>query len=351
MLHRKLILVLLLTSQVVLAQSTSSGLGASSKSSSTSSTERNPVDDITAVAPPFDVDDVLRMRRVGLQDEVIINALRARYHPLKLSEEEKARLKNHQVSDAVISAMENPLGANPFAAPPAELPPSPPVPAKPAELSKPAAPETVTAKQEDKPAASTAEAKSADASMVSTTRGRDITASLHLPIPPAKQIANVGNNSMLTVDMPTLPGVYQRVSNEGWEEIKPVPVEWQHDLSTPTKNVVGRLSGEYSQSRMLSSEADFLIVTSETISVVQYQLVKFHSDTGSRVFHPSPGGAAFGGEGKEIVGFRPERLSNTMWLISLHGLHKGEYGFLPPVRSVLHSKTGFADEIYPFHVF
>jgi hypothetical protein len=106
------VLVLLIAVPVVVAQSTSSstgtgspGLGASSQSGS-STQGRNPADNISAIAPPFDVDDVLRMHRVGLQDEVIINALRARYHPLKLSDSDRALLVKNSVSAAVIAAIE-----------------------------------------------------------------------------------------------------------------------------------------------------------------------------------------------------------------------------------------------------
>ena len=123
------VLALLVAVPIVAAQSTSSstgiaspGQGMSSQSGS-SSQERNAADDISAIAPPFDVYDVLRMHRVGLQDEVIINALRARYHPLKLSDSDRALLVKNSVSAAVIAAMENPLGEDTagHAAPPTVL--------------------------------------------------------------------------------------------------------------------------------------------------------------------------------------------------------------------------------------
>ena len=126
--------VLLIAVPVVAAQSPSfspgtgsPGQGASSQSGS-SAQGRNPADNISAIAPPFDVDDVLRMHRVGLQDEVIINALRARYHPLKLSDSDRVLLVKNSVSAAVIAAMENPLDADTVdhAAPPTA--PASPVP-------------------------------------------------------------------------------------------------------------------------------------------------------------------------------------------------------------------------------
>ena len=105
------VLALLVAVPIMAAQSTSSstgitssGQGMSSQSGSTSQA-RNAADDISAIAPPFDVYDVLRMHRVGLQDEVIINALRSRYHPLKLSDSARALLVKNSVDAAVIAAM------------------------------------------------------------------------------------------------------------------------------------------------------------------------------------------------------------------------------------------------------
>ena len=124
-------LALLVAVPIVAAQSTSSSIGIASpgqgmsSQSGSSSQNRNTADDISAIAPPFDVDDVLRMHRVGLQDEVIINALRARYHPLKLSDSDRTLLIKNSVSAAVIAAMENPLGEDTVghAAPPTVPPP------------------------------------------------------------------------------------------------------------------------------------------------------------------------------------------------------------------------------------
>jgi len=85
------------------------GMGQSSGSSDGGGSKRSAADDISAVAPPFDVEDVLRMHRVGLQDEVIIQALRARFHPMTLSADDLELLTKNSVSPTVISVMEDPF--------------------------------------------------------------------------------------------------------------------------------------------------------------------------------------------------------------------------------------------------
>jgi hypothetical protein len=85
-------------------------------------------------------------------------------------------------------------------------------------------------------------------------------------------------------------------------------------------------------------------VTPEGVSVVQYQLVRISSKHTGREFH-----AALGGN-SEAVAYNPQKLGATVWLVSLHGLPHGDYGFLPPVRGELHSTTGFAKAIYTFRV-
>jgi hypothetical protein len=83
-------------------------------------------------------------------------------------------------------------------------------------------------------------------------------------------------------------------------------------------------------------------VTPEGVSVVQYQLVRINSKHTGREFH-----AALG---REAVAYNPQKLGATVWLVSLHDLPRGDYGFLPPVRGELHSTTGFARAIYTFRV-
>ena len=343
------VLVLLVAIPIVAAQSTSSstgiaspGQGMSSQSGS-SSQERNAADNISAIAPPFDVDDVLRMHRVGLQDEVIINALRARYHPLKLNDSERALLMKNSVSAAVITAMENPLGEDTVghAAPPTvSAPPE-------ADPAKTAHPDTTVATV----AAQSAGASPATPVPISSATTAAGTAPLGLPSPPPNTQDSSKVESLSDADTPKTPGVYRRINGAEWGTVTSETVAWKHNGENPVKRAEGHLPGATSPTTTLSANSDFLIVTPEGVSVVQYQLVRISSKHTGREFHPALGGDAFGGSGNsEAVAYNPQKLGPTVWLVSLHDLPHGDYGFLPPVRGELHSTTGFAKAIYTFHV-
>lgn len=354
------VLALLVAVPIVAAQSTSSstgiaspGQGMSSQSGS-SSQERNAADDISAIAPPFDVYDVLRMHRVGLQDEVIINALRARYHPLKLSDSDRALLVKNSVSTAVIAAMENPLGEDTagHAAPPTVLAPPEPDPAKtaagkPVSNAKAAHPDTTVATAAAQPAGDSP-ATPVSISSATTAAG---TAPLGLPTPPRNTPDSSKVESLSDADTPKTPGVYRRINGAGWGTVTAESVAWKHNGENPVKRAEGHLPGATSPTTTIPANSDFLIVTPDDVSVVQYQLVRISSKHTGREFHPALGGDAFGGGGNsEAVAYNPQKLGPTVWLVSLHDLPRGDYGFLPPVRGELHSTTGFAKAIYTFHV-
>ena len=349
-------LALLVAVPIVAAQSTSSstgiaspGQGMSSQSGS-SSQNRNAADDISAIAPPFDVDDVLRMHRVGLQDEVIINALRARYHPLKLSDSDRTLLIKNSVSAAVIAAMENPLGEDTVghAAPPTVPPPpeSDPAkaPAKPVSDAKHAHPDATMDATAVQPARTSPDA-------ASSTTAAVVNDSLRLPILPHETLDSTETDWLSDANTPKTQGVYRRINGAGWGTVTAETVAWKHNGENPVKRAEGHLPGATSSTKIISTNSDFLIVTPEGVSVVQYQLVRIRSKHTGREFHPAPGGDAFGGGGNsEVVAYNPQKLGSTIWLVSLHNLPSGDYGFLPPVRGQLHSTTGFAKAIYTFHV-
>ena len=354
------VLALLVAVPIMAAQSTSSSTGITSPGqgmstqSGSSSQERNAADDISAIAPPFDVDDVLRMHRVGLQDVVIINALRSRYHPLKLSDSDRALLVKNSVDAAVIAAMENPLGEDTagHAAPPTVQVSPEPDPAK-AATDKPAS--DAKAATPDITVAATvvrlAGASSATPVPISSATTAAESAPLGIrSLPPNRQDSSKVE-SLSDVDTLKTPGVYRRINGAGWGTVPAEAVAWKHDEEYPVKRAEGHLPGATSPTTTPSANSDFLIVTPEGVSVVQYQLVRISSKHTGREFHAALGGDAFGGGGNsEAVAYNPQKLGATVWLVSLHGLPRGDYGFLPPVRGELHSTTGFAKAIYTFRV-
>lgn len=311
-------------------------------------TVRNPADDITAVAPPFDVEDVIRMHRVGLEDEVIINELRARYHPLKLSREQRALLIKNGVSGKVIAAMEDPWGRAPVVLQPLqETRPAPGPGASPAGLhppASPARPDLTTAGHHDTAASGSLpgcsiEGLSDTARLLNPCPNGPITKTYEFPEP------------LPPLHLPEVPGIYRRTLGDQWVPLAQETVLWDHDPDVATRGVEGYVAGIESPITSQPSDCDLLIITPKVVSVVQYQLVRLHVGKESRSFHPTVGGDAFGGGANpDIVPYAPVRLASRAWIVSLRGLKTGDYGFLPPLIAPLHSPTGMPAAMFTFHV-
>ncbi len=382
------------------------GMGQSSGNSDGGGSKRSAADDISAVAPPFDVDDVLRMHRVGLQDEVIIQALRARFHPVALTDADRELLTKNSVSLAVISALEDPFGTgvhpkveakaqasdtptleNSQAKPPANQPDQAASAKKTkdakADVSKPdpvsgqaavaseSNPRATRAEKTNVPApAANATGATASASHSGSTSLKPspahyqsgpsneiakvpafpVSASMRLPIPnPGSDSAPVAPLSV--ENAPKAPGIYRRISGGGWAQVSMETVTWKHSEEDPTKHVEGRLYGVVSPTSSAAANADLLIVTPPNVSVVQYQLLKMRLNHSGRDFRPEQSGNVVGGsERSDVLGYNPQRLGPNVWVVSLHDLSGGDYGLLPPIQGELHSTTGFAKSIFTFHV-
>jgi hypothetical protein len=185
----------------------------------------------------------------------------------------------------------------------------------------------------------------------SSTTAAVVNDSLRLPILPHETLDSTETDWLSDANTPKTQGVYRRINGAGWGTVTAETVAWKHNGENPVKRAEGHLPGATSSTKIISTNSDFLIVTPEDVSVVQYQLVRIRSKHTGREFHPAPGGDAFGGGGNsEVVAYNPQKLGSTVWLVSLHNLPRGDYGFLPPVRGQLHSTTGFAKAIYTFHV-
>jgi hypothetical protein len=260
----------------------------------------------------------------------------------------------NSVDAAVIAAMENPLGEDTagHAAPPTVQVSPEPDPAK-AATDKPAS--DAKAATPDITVAATvvrlAGASSATPVPISSATTAAESAPLGIRSLPPNRPDSSKVESLSDVDTPKTPGVYRRINGAGWGTVPAEAVAWKHDEEYPVKRAEGHLPGATSPTTTPSANSDFLIVTPEGVSVVQYQLVRISSKHTGREFHAALGGDAFGGGGNsEAVAYNPQKLGATVWLVSLHGLPRGDYGFLPPVRGELHSTTGFAKAIYTFRV-
>lgn len=341
------------------------GMGTSAGSGQSSSFDRNngqqaqktaEADAITAVAPPFDVDDVLRMHRAGLQDEVIINGLQTRYHPLILTDAEKNRLVQAGVSAAVIYAMEDPYNIglenvraaaeaashdSPEAAPVQNAPNTPVLHLRP--------------KNESAPESTPARAANPNSTTLAPNAG--------VSHPPANNPITTatsgvpGNPSLQSqkpVEMvathPSGPGIYIR-RGSSWARVDEEPIGWVHSKNNANKHVEGIVPMLSSRTDAYAEGSDFLVIVKGNTSVLQYQLVHLHPKATYREFKPAESGATYSAAGAgDLVRFDPLRLGPSSWLISLQGLPAGEYGFLPPVVSDLRSTTNLSKTLYTFHL-
>lgn len=374
------------------AGGSSGGYGSSSSSSATSANPgfANKSDLIGAVAPPFDIEDVLRMHRVGLQDEVVVNALRSRYHPLILTDDERKTLKTAGVSDRVIVALEDPYGigiqnvrTNMQAAEAAVAPPVAQTP-KQAEDADPHKPTLKTRPPASNPDASvqggqvyvgqsnppqepinvspgssgisnpnpsqdstkSAAAPLAGGSPTTQNSASANEASLDIPHAPVTKIAP--QPVMKVVSKPIGPGIYLRHGSD-WERVDEEPVFWRHHGDND-KEIEGSVLRPESATQTYPGGSDFLIITTHDTSAIQYELVRFKSEQDKRTVKPAPSGEVYNAGGGDLVHFDPQQLGPSSWLVSLHDVAPGEYGFLPPVTSQVHSTTNLATTLYTFRV-
>jgi hypothetical protein len=337
-----------------------SGNSQTDASSSTNGTSaagsRDPQDDISDVAPPFNVEDVLRMHRVGLQDEVIINALRARYHPFKLTAGERDELEKNSISEAVIEAIEDPLAEKvaTHSTPPLASPaPLPKTDSKAAPDAKATAAVEPSASPRDTPGGASGSVPTGVANDAPKVASGVASTPNSTPGPTKMSAANMPDYTRTSAQLktPDAPGVYRRVTGGGWALVATESITWRHSSGDSARGVKGLLAGKACGTATTPAAADFLIVTKPDSSIVQFQLLQVHAAHQGREFIPSEDGDAYGGDhNPEAIPYDPRKLGAKVWLVSLHNLPEGDYGFLPPNQSDLRSTTGFAGGIYTFHV-
>jgi hypothetical protein len=304
------------------------------------------------------------MHRVGLQDEVIVNALRSRYHPLVLTDSERTVLKAAGVSDRVIVAIEDPYGigiqnvrAN-MAAANSEAPPVAQT-EKQALEADPKAPKLVRRSESDNvgsgsgdvyvgqshPDSSPGIRNHSDKSNANTGAAAGGTASLDVSNATVTQIPPEPTTRI--VKQPIGPGVYMRHGSE-WECVGGEPIYWHHHGD---RSIEGSILRPESSTQTYPGGTDFLVITADGTSAIQYQLVRLHADDVRRTFRPaSAGGVYTAGGGGDLMRFDPQQLGPSSWLISLHDVPAGEYGLLPPVTVQVHSTTNLSTTLYTFRI-
>jgi hypothetical protein len=249
-------------------------------------------------APPPSVggvslDDVIRMSRAGLSDDIIIQQVRKRYQPFDLSPDQLIQLKTAHVSDRVIQAMsEAPSAGAP--APGATAP-------------------------------------------VSAPSNHTSTADSSLPT----EIGVYAKQQGKWIDV--LPEVVNWKTGGVGKSVA--------SLGVVKGDVNGHVNGGSSHSRF-AVPIEFLIVVPEGIAITEYQLLHLHQHGDSREFRTVTGGVfhVSGGATRDLMQFEGRKIAPRTFVVSFSaGSGFGEYGFLPP-GAFASMNAASSGKIYSFGV-
>jgi hypothetical protein len=134
-------------------------------------------------------------------------------------------------------------------------------------------------------------------------------------------------------------GIYFK-KGDAWTELLPEVVNWRtggalKSLATVgivKKDLNGNVAGPSSRNSV-KSPMEFLIVTSEGVSITEYQLIRLRLNKNYREFRTVTGGILNQQSGamRDMVPFEGKRVSPRRFSVVLPGnLGAGEYGFLSP---------------------
>jgi len=248
------------------------------------------------------VNDVIKLSKAGLSDDLIIQQIKKKGHSFDLSTDQLLQLKAAHVSDRVIQVMIDPKKDTVQS--PAE------------KMTAPAAP--VQAAQQPLQANPQAD-----------------------PPSPA---------------MPTEIGVYAKKKDK-WTEVLPEVVNWKTGgvvKSVATVGIVkgdvnGHVNGPTSRNH-LTTPMELVIVAPEGVAVTEYQLLRLHQHGSDREFRTVTGGVfhVSGGATRDLLQFEGTKVSVRTYKVSL-SVSVGEYGFLPP-GAFASTNAASSGKIYSFRV-
>lgn len=252
-----------------------------------------------SAATGMTMDDVLKLVKAGIGEEIIIQQLKKNHRAFDLTTEQLIQLKTASVSDRIVQVMIDPShgenGMQPISPAPASLP---------AAVAAPGV------------------------------------------LPPSSQPATEG-------PVPTEVGVYTNKAGQ-WVEITPEIVNWKTGGVVKSVATVGVVRGDVNghvtgtaSPNVPAMPLEFLIVTSEGVASSEYQLVHLHVAKQNREFRTVTGGVfhAESGTAHDRLQFEAAKVAPHVFRVSLQwNLGPGEYGFLPP------GSTGSSGKIYSFRV-
>lgn len=250
------------------------------------------------------VEDVIKLSKAGLSDDLIIAQIKTRNQRFALSTDQLIQLKTAKVSERVIQVMIDPA-------------------------YKPAAPQPAPAN------------KAPTAQPVSSPPGS--------PQP-------VASKSDATEPMPHELGVYVKIKGN-WTRLTPEEVSWKSGgmaKSIASGGIVkgdvnGYIDGACSNYRV-PTPLELLIVVPEGLDIADYQLLKLREHEDFRDFRTVSGGVfhVSGGATRDVVPFDSVKIAPRTYRVTM-STALGEYGVLPP--GAFTSMNGSASgKIYAFQL-
>lgn len=254
---------------------------------------------------PMTINDVIRLSKARLSDDLIIEQIKKKGQRFDLSTDQLIQLKAASVSERVIAVMIDPTGGTP---PTAEKKPASAAPS--ASAPPPAQPALQVNRQADAP------------------------------------------SSVL----PTEIGVYAKEKGQ-WSEVLPEIVNWKTGGVVKNVATVGIVKGDVNglvngatSRNQLTTPIELLIVVPEGVAITEYQLLRLHQHGSDREFRTVTGGVfhVSGGATRDLMAFEPTKVAVRTYAVSI-STGSGEYGFLPP-GAFTSKNAASLGKIYSFHV-
>jgi hypothetical protein len=240
---------------------------------------------------PVTMQDVIRLTKAGVSDDVIIEQLKSHNERFALTTDQILQLKAAKVGDRVIATMLNPYYK----------------PVAPTDGSKPVASQPLPA----------------SAKPVATQ--------------PATTPPVAASDAEIPEGIPTQLGIYVKVK-EDWVALSPEIVTWKSGgiaKSVASGGIVkgdvnGFIDGSSSKVRVMNP-LEFVIVVPEGIDIAAYQLVRLHDHEDYREFRTVAGGVfhVTGGATRDVIPFDGVKVAPRIYHVTT-STALGEYGILPP---------------------
>jgi hypothetical protein len=153
-------------------------------------------------------------------------------------------------------------------------------------------------------------------------------------------------------------GVYYK--HEGaWTTVPPEVVDWKtggvlkshFTLGVVKGDINGEIHGGHSQTT-ITIPASFLVVVPEGAYITEYQLIHLHDHKSGREFRTVTGGVfhVSGGAMRDAIPFESQKVGDRTFEVTLHGLARGDYGFLPAASSPTRQEMATVGAMYTFRV-